>query len=74
MKSYYRLLLVIFTCTPFILKAQQEKVEFDVIQNDKIIGTAIATKTIDGAEITYSNDTNIKIQMLARIKVTYGYD
>jgi hypothetical protein len=44
-----------------------------MIQDGKIIGETIATKTIDGSKITYSDDSNIVIHMIARIKVTYGY-
>ena len=50
------------------------KREFHIIHNEKIIGTAIATKTVEGTKTTYSDDTNIEIHMFARIKVTYGYD
>jgi len=74
MKTCCRLLTVILICIPFALSGQQEKREFSMIQDGKIIGEAIATKTIDGSKITYSDDSNIVIHMIAKINVTYGYD
>ena len=74
MKIYHGFLLLILIFTPFTLIAQQEVIEFSVIQDEKIIGTAVATKTINGTKTTYFDDTSIVIHMFAKINVTYGYD
>lgn len=77
MKIFSSLLLVLLVtliCAPLTLSAQQEKREFSLIQDKKIIGVAIATRTIDGTETTYSDDTNIEIHMVVKVKVSYGYD
>ena len=67
MKNYQRLLIFILFCVSFSINAQQEKREFNIIQDQKTIGTAIATKTVEGTKTTYSDDTNMVIHMLAKI-------
>ncbi len=74
MTKYYHSLIALLICIPFSLKAQQVKNEFNIIHNDKTIGTLVASKAIDGSKTTYSDDTNIEAHFFTKIKVVYKYD
>lgn len=47
---------------------------FDIIHNQKVIGSLKATKSIKNGEIYYHSSTNIETRLIKEIRVNYKYD
>ncbi|WP_232735147.1 DUF6134 family protein [Olleya sp. Bg11-27] len=52
----------------------EEKIIFDVIRNEKVIGNLKATKTIKDSKTYYKSSTSIKARIIKEIRVNYKYD
>ncbi|QXP61330.1 DUF6134 family protein [Olleya sp. HaHaR_3_96] len=52
----------------------EEKIIFDVIRNEKVIGNLKATKTIKDSKTYYKSSTSIKARIIKEIRVNYKYN
>ena len=55
-------------------KLSKDKIYFDIIHNEKVIGNLIATRTITDSKIQYQSYTTIKTKIIKDIQVNYKYD
>jgi len=52
----------------------EERIIFDVIRNEKVIGNLKATKTIKDSKTYYKSSTSIKARIIKEIRVNYKYN
>ncbi|QCE43473.1 hypothetical protein E9099_03205 [Psychroserpens sp. NJDZ02] len=52
----------------------EEKILFDVIRNEKVIGSLKATKTIKDSKTYYKSSTSINAKIIKEIRVNYKYN
>ena len=68
----FHLLWLLLTLSPN--EVSDERLQFDVVRNDKTIGELIAIKTGDDDLITYKSYTRINARILKKIAVLYQFE
>ena len=67
-------LIVCFIALGSDLYTSEEKILFDVIRNEKVIGSLKATKIIKDSKTYYKSSTSINAKIIKEIRVNYKYD
>ena len=68
------ILIIFFITLGSDSHTSEEKIIFDVIRNEKVIGNLKATKSIKDSKTYYKSSTSINAKIIKEIRVNYKYD
>ncbi|WP_194507761.1 DUF6134 family protein [Psychroserpens luteus] len=68
------ILIIFFMNLGSVSNPSEEKIYFDIVRNNKVIGSLKATRTIKDSKIHYQSSTTIETKIIKDIRVNYKYD
>ncbi len=71
---YQLVIISVFLTSWSSLKSPEENLFFDIVHNNKIIGSLNTTKTIKDNKTYYHSSTTIETRIIEDIRVNYKYD